>query len=75
MRTIGIRRHSYTKKGEARGKGSHLSTERQYGFTYSKFLYSKQKIDPFLKAFTGCAEQAGALVASANWNNMGATAS
>ena len=25
MRTIDIRRHSYTKKGEARGKGSHLS--------------------------------------------------
>jgi broad specificity phosphatase PhoE len=27
MRTIEIRRHSYTKKGEARGKGSHLSAE------------------------------------------------
>ncbi len=27
MRTIEIRRHSYTKKGEARGKGSHLSPE------------------------------------------------
>jgi hypothetical protein len=27
MRTIGIRRHSYTKKGEARGKGSHLSAQ------------------------------------------------
>jgi broad specificity phosphatase PhoE len=27
MRTIEIRRHAYTKKGEGRGKGSHLSTE------------------------------------------------
>jgi broad specificity phosphatase PhoE len=27
MRTIEIRRHAYTKKGEARGKGSHLSPE------------------------------------------------
>jgi broad specificity phosphatase PhoE len=27
MRTIKIIRHSYTKKGEARGKGSHLSAE------------------------------------------------
>jgi broad specificity phosphatase PhoE len=27
MRTIEIRRHAYTKKGEERGKGSHLSTE------------------------------------------------
>lgn len=27
MRTIEIRRHSYTKKGAARGKGSHLSAE------------------------------------------------
>jgi len=27
MRTIEIRRHSYTKKGEARGRGSHLSAE------------------------------------------------
>lgn len=27
MRTIEIIRHSYTKKGEARGKGSHLSAE------------------------------------------------
>ena len=27
MRTIEIRRHSYTKKGESRGKGSHLSAE------------------------------------------------
>ena len=27
MRTIEIRRHSYTKKGDGRGKGSHLSTE------------------------------------------------
>jgi broad specificity phosphatase PhoE len=27
MRTIEIRRHSYTKKGEGRGKGSHLSKE------------------------------------------------
>ncbi len=25
MRTIEIRRHCYTKKGDARGKGSHLS--------------------------------------------------
>ena len=25
MRSIQIRRHSYTKKGAARGKGSHLS--------------------------------------------------
>ena len=27
MPTIEIRRHSYTKKGESRGKGSHLSAE------------------------------------------------
>jgi broad specificity phosphatase PhoE len=27
MRTIEIRRHSYTKKGDGRGKGSHLSQE------------------------------------------------
>ena len=27
MRMIEIRRHSYTKKGEGRGKGSHLSAE------------------------------------------------
>lgn len=27
MRTIEIRRHTYTKKGEGRGKGSHLSAE------------------------------------------------
>ena len=27
MKTIEIRRHCYTKKGEARGKGSHLSAE------------------------------------------------
>jgi broad specificity phosphatase PhoE len=27
MRTIEIRRHSYTKKGDGRGKGSHLSAE------------------------------------------------
>lgn len=27
MRTIEIRRHSYTKKGEDRGRGSHLSAE------------------------------------------------
>jgi hypothetical protein len=27
MRIIQIRRHSYTKKGEARGRGSHLSAE------------------------------------------------
>jgi broad specificity phosphatase PhoE len=27
MRIIEIRRHSYTKKGESRGKGSHLSDE------------------------------------------------
>ena len=27
MRTIEIRRHSFTKKGEARGRGSHLSPE------------------------------------------------
>ena len=27
MRTIEIRRHAYTKKGEGRGKGSHLSPE------------------------------------------------
>jgi broad specificity phosphatase PhoE len=27
MRTIEIRRHGYTKKGEQRGKGSHLSAE------------------------------------------------
>lgn len=27
MRTIEIRRHCYTKKGEARGRGSHLSME------------------------------------------------
>jgi hypothetical protein len=27
MRIIEIRRHSYTKKGNARGKGSHLSAE------------------------------------------------
>src|SRR5262249_34889069 len=27
MRTIEIRRHSYTKKGDGRGKGSHLSPE------------------------------------------------
>jgi broad specificity phosphatase PhoE len=27
MRTIEIRRHAYTKKGMARGKGSHLSSE------------------------------------------------
>src|SRR5262245_25818161 len=27
MRTIEIRRHAYTRKGEGRGKGSHLSTE------------------------------------------------
>lgn len=27
MRTIEIRRHAYTKKGETRGKGSHLSAE------------------------------------------------
>ncbi len=27
MKTIEIRRHCYTKKGEGRGKGSHLSTE------------------------------------------------
>jgi broad specificity phosphatase PhoE len=27
MRTIEIRRHAYTKKGEQRGKGSHLSAE------------------------------------------------
>jgi broad specificity phosphatase PhoE len=27
MRTIEIRRHSYTKKGAGRGKGSHLSAE------------------------------------------------
>ena len=27
MRTIEIRRHAYTKKGEGRGKGSHLSIE------------------------------------------------
>jgi broad specificity phosphatase PhoE len=27
MRTIEIRRHAYTKKGEGRGKGSHLSVE------------------------------------------------
>jgi broad specificity phosphatase PhoE len=27
MRTIEIRRHAYTKKGEGRGKGSHLSAE------------------------------------------------
>jgi broad specificity phosphatase PhoE len=27
MRTIEIRRHAYTKKGEERGKGSHLSSE------------------------------------------------
>jgi broad specificity phosphatase PhoE len=27
MRTIEIRRHAYTKKGEERGKGSHLSAE------------------------------------------------
>ena len=27
MRTVEIRRHSFTKKGEARGRGSHLSDE------------------------------------------------
>src|SRR6516162_1871467 len=27
MRTIEIRRHSYTKKGDGRGQGSHLSQE------------------------------------------------
>ena len=27
MRTVEIRRHSYTKKGDERGRGSHLSAE------------------------------------------------
>ena len=42
MRSIEIRRHSYTKKGAARGKGSHLSAEgvalaRMIGATIGPF--------------------------------------
>ena len=39
--------------------------ERQFGFTYSKWDYSKASLDPLLKAFHRSAEQAGALVAAA----------
>ncbi len=41
------------------------TAERQFGLTYSKWDYSKASIDPHLKTFLRCAEQAGALVASA----------
>ena len=42
MRTIEIRRHSFTKKGAARGRGSHLSHEgvvavRELGLTLGSF--------------------------------------
>jgi hypothetical protein len=39
--------------------------ERQFGITYSKAFYSRKTLDPLLKAFTECAEQLGALTASA----------
>jgi broad specificity phosphatase PhoE len=38
MRTIEIRRHAYTKKGEGRGKGSHLSAE---GVTLARKIGAK----------------------------------
>ena len=41
------------------------TAERQFGMTYSKLLFSKASIDPFLKSFTACAERAGTLLASA----------
>lgn len=49
MRSIEIRRHSYTKKGSGRGKGSHLSTE---GVTLARAVGAE--IGPFDLVLTSC---------------------
>ena len=51
MRTIEIRRHSFTKKGAARGHGSHLSREgvlaaRDLGPTLGRFDYVVASTSP-----------------------------
>lgn len=51
MRTVEIRRHSFTKKGAARGRGSHLSTEgvlaaREVGASFDRFDYVLASTSP-----------------------------
>ena len=53
MRTIEIRRHAYTKKGEGRGKGSHLSAE---GVALARKV--GEEIDPFDLVLTSPAPRA-----------------
>ena len=50
MRTIEIRRHAHTKKGEGRGKGSHRSTE---GVALARKIGGE--IGPFDLVLTGTA--------------------
>jgi broad specificity phosphatase PhoE len=51
MRTVEIRRHSFTKKGDARGRGSHLSNEgvtaaRNLGASFDRFDYVLASTSP-----------------------------
>src|SRR5205807_1167648 len=51
VRTLEIRRHSFTKKGDARGRGSHLSAEgilaaRQLGASLGHFDYVAASTSP-----------------------------
>jgi hypothetical protein len=51
MRTIEIRRHSYTKQGEAQGHGSHLSADgvrlaREVGAQIGPFAYVAASVVP-----------------------------
>lgn len=51
MRTVEIRRHSFTKKGDARGRGSHLSHDgvraaRELGASLGRFDYVLASTSP-----------------------------